>query len=48
MITALGQVDQLETAVKMKLYIYIDGNFVYKTKTYQESKRPDINLEIDM
>ena len=48
MITTLSHCDGLEGDPKLKLYIYIDDNFVYKTRTFPSSQKPEIQLEIDM
>ena len=48
MITSLLQVEGLESDPKLKMYLYIDENFVYKTRTYHGSSNLPINLEIDM
>ena len=48
MVTTLSFAEGLEGEPKLRLYIYIDDNFIYKTKTFQGSSNPNINLEIDM
>ena len=48
MITTLSHVEGLEGQPKVKLYLYIDDNFVYKTKTYEANSGPSIDLEMDM
>ena len=48
MITSLSHCQGLEGEPRLKLYMYIDDNFVYKTRTYPGSNHPNINLEIDM
>jgi hypothetical protein len=48
MITSLLQVEGLESDPKLKMYLYIDENFAYKTRTYHGSSNLPINLEIDM
>lgn len=48
MVTTLSHVEALEGEPKLKLYVYIDDSYVFKTKTYQSSANPSINLEIDM
>lgn len=48
MITTLSTVEGLEGQSKLKLYLYIDDNFILKTKTYESTPSPSIDLEIDM
>jgi hypothetical protein len=48
MITNLDRIEGLEGNPKVKMYVYIDENFVYKTRTLPPSNEPPINLEIDM
>ena len=48
MVTTLSTVEGLEGQPKLKLYLYIDDNFIFKTKTYEASASPSIDLEIDM
>ena len=48
MITTLSHVEQLEGNPRLKMYIYIDGMFVYKTRTYENSSNPVMGLEMDM
>lgn len=45
---SLGNIQGLEGQPKVKLYLYIDENYMYKTRTMPPSNNPNINLEIDM
>jgi hypothetical protein len=45
---ALGHIEGMEGEPKVKLYLYIDDIYMYKTKTMQPSNNPNINYEIDM
>lgn len=45
---SLGNIEGLEGEPKVKLYLYIDENYMYKTRTMPPSNNPNINLEIDM
>lgn len=38
----------LENEPSIKLYLYIDDEFAYKSKAYPKDHNPVINLDIDM
>lgn len=44
----LSHIEGLENDPRLKFYIYIDDNFVYKSKTYANSSSPQFNLEMEM
>jgi len=48
MIASLDQIEGLEGTPKVKFYMYIDDQFMYKARTLPPSEKPIINLEIDM
>jgi hypothetical protein len=45
---SLGHIEGMEGEPKVKLYLYIDDNYMYKTRTLPPNNNPNINLEIDM
>lgn len=48
MATLLNKIEGLEGEPSVKLYFYIDGNFVYKSRTQPKSSNPIISTELDM
>ena len=47
-IASINQAQGLEGDAQLKLYLYIDDNFAFKTKSYPKGRNPYINLDIDM
>jgi Ca2+-dependent lipid-binding protein len=48
LMVTMTTVEGLEGEPKLKLYVYIDENYVYKTKTFRPDNNPAVNLGIDM
>lgn len=48
LVCSISQVQNLEGEPQVKLYLYIDDNFAFKTRVYPKSANPFINLDIDM
>lgn len=47
-ITSISQAQALEGDPSVKIYLYIDDNFAFKTRAYPKNSNPFINLDIDM
>ena len=48
LMTTINQALSLEGEPCVKLYIYVDDNFAFKTRAHHKSANPLINLDIDM
>ena len=44
----LDRIEGLEGQPKVKAYLYLDENLLYKTKTLPPNDNPQINLDISM
>lgn len=44
----LDRIEGLEGQPKLKAYLYLDDNLLYKTKTLPPNNNPQINLDISM
>ena len=40
--------DNLEGNPNLRFYIYVDEQFVYKSKIYSKSHSPELNLDVDL
>ena len=48
MVVTLSYVEGLEGEPKLKLFIYVDDSYVFKSETYKSSSSPNLDVEIDM
>ncbi|CDW81787.1 UNKNOWN [Stylonychia lemnae] len=48
LVCSISQVQNLEGEPMVKLYLYIDDSFAFKTRVYPKSSNPFINLDIDI
>jgi hypothetical protein len=44
----MSYVEGLEGEPKLKLFIYVDDSYLFKTETYESSSSTNINIAIDM
>jgi hypothetical protein len=47
-VASISAAYSLEGEPQVKLYLYIDDNFAFKTRAYPRSSNPVINLDIDI
>ena len=48
LVCSISQIAGLEGNPQVKLYLYIDDSFAFKTRVYPKNASPEINLDIDM
>jgi len=48
LVCSLNQIQNLEGEPQVKLYLYIDDSFAFKTRVFPKNSNPYINLDIDM
>ena len=48
LVCSISQILHLEGSPQVKLYLYIDDAFAFKTRVYPQNSNPEINLDIDM
>ncbi len=48
LVCSISQIVGLEGNPQVKLYLYIDDSFAFKTRVYPKNSSPEINLDIDM
>lgn len=46
--TSVFEVNSLDSEIQLIMYLYVDNQFAYKSKTFKRSSNPQINLDIDM